>query len=191
MPTGLGDPSPLLVICAPHRPPGYQSSPEQTISPLTDGDLERLIRDGGNHWRKIFTLYAKLLHGLTPLEADWQTCRDRRLLRSGSACALLFEHSCVPEQEQLCLVMGQTFGRAEGWLENDQTLPAEQPFVLHPEHAVIVTPYFDYRQLSNARLASLIQRISDRHPHWLAALAGCTAGNNAPELCTMTALLEQ
>jgi hypothetical protein len=177
--TGLGDTSPLLVICAPHFPPGIQPNPAQAISPLTGGELERLIREGGNHWRKVFTLYAKLLHGLTPLEPDWQTCRDQRLLRSGSACALLFEHSCVPEQEQLCLVMGQTFGRTEGWLAGDQTLPAEQPFVQHPEQAVIVTPYFDYRQLSNARLDSLIQLIRDRHPHWLAAFQRIMHHNGA------------
>ncbi len=169
--SGFGDNSPLLVVFAPHSPPGIQSDRSGDILPLTAKDLHQLVQAGGNHWRKIFNLYAKLLHGLTPLEPDWQSCREHRLLRSGSACALVFEQGWRPEPGQLCVVMGQTYGRSLGWLENDQVLPAEHPFVQHPEQAVIVTPYFDYRQLSNARLASLIQHIADEHSHWLTAFS--------------------
>ncbi|WP_051207082.1 DUF6942 family protein [Saccharospirillum impatiens] len=177
---GLGDRSPLLVVYAPHRPPRCEPDQPEPYSPVTDGELQQLVQAGGNHWRKILNLYAKLLHGLTPLESDWQTCRDQRLLRSGSACALLFEQSHTPEPGQLCLVMGQTFGRTEGWLTSGQTLPAEQPFIQHPKQAVIVTPYFDYRQLSNARLASLVELISDQHSHWLAAFSAQTHQSSAP-----------
>lgn len=167
--SGFGDHSPLLVVCAPHTPPGRQADRLRGIQPLTGNDLNVLIQAGGNHWRKIVNLYAKLLHGLTPLEPDWQTCREQRLLQSGSACALVFEQKWIPEPGQLCIVMGQTYGRSLGWLANDQVLAAEHPFAQHPEQAVIVTPYFDYRQLSNARLASLIQFIASEHPHWLTA----------------------
>ncbi len=135
--TGLGDASPLLVVCAPHRPPTLEPSQRKQLSPLSGDDLNQLVLAGGNHWRKIFNLYAKLLHGLTPLAPDWQSCRDWRLLRSGSACALVFEQGWRPEPGQLCLVMGQTYGRSLGWLTSDQVLPAEHPFVQHPEQAVI------------------------------------------------------
>lgn len=169
--SGLGDRSPLLVVCAPHSPPNIQSDHSRRVQPLTGNHLNQLIQAGGNHWRKIFNLYAKLLHGLTPLEPDWQTCREQRLLQTGSACALVFEQKWIPEPGQLCIVMGQTYGRSLGWLANDQVLPAEHPFAQHPEQAVIVTPYFDYRQLSNARLTSLVQLIAGEHPHWLTAFS--------------------
>lgn len=176
---GLGDASPLLVVCAPHWPPTLQPSQRKQLSPLSGDDLNQLVLAGGNHWRKIFNLYAKLLHGLTPLEPDWQSCRDQRLLQSGSACALVFEQGWRPEPGQLCLVMGQTYGRSLGWLTSDQVLHAEHPFVQHPEQAVIVTPYFDYRQLSNARLTALVQQIADEHPHWLAAFSEQVHQNGA------------
>ena len=150
------------------------------IQPLTGNDLNVLIQAGGNHWRKIVNLYAKLLHGLTPREPDWQTCRDQRLLQAGSACALVFNHKWVPEPGQLCVVMGQTYGRSLGWLTEDQGLPTEHPFAQHPEHAVIVTPYFDYRSLSNARLASLVHRIADEYPHWLTAFSERSHQSSAP-----------
>ncbi|WP_394170065.1 DUF6942 family protein [Saccharospirillum alexandrii] len=169
--SGLGDRSPLLVVCTPHRPPGIQSDRSKGVLPLVRNQLEQLTQAGGNHWRKIFNLYAKLLHGLTPLEPDWQTCREQRLLQTDSACALVFEQKWIPEPGQLCIVMGQTYGRSLGWMANDQVLPAEHPFVQHPEQAVIVTPYFDYRQLSNARLTSLVQLIAGEHPHWLTAFS--------------------
>ncbi|MEX1215631.1 hypothetical protein [Saccharospirillum sp.] len=169
--TGFGDPSPLLVVCAPHRPPSVELEYSKSISPLSGDDLHQLIQAGGNHWRKIFNLYAKLLHGLLPLEPDWKSCREQRLLRSGAACALVFEQLWTPKPGQLCLVMGQTYGRSLGWLASDQVLPAEHPFVQHPEQTVIVTPYFDYRQLSNARLAILVNQIRSHHPHWLAAFS--------------------
>ncbi|WP_127556129.1 DUF6942 family protein [Saccharospirillum alexandrii] len=169
--TGLGDASPSIVVCAPHRPPSLKPNQPNQLLPLAGDDLHRLVQGSGNHWRKIFNLYAKLLHGLTPREPDWQTCREQRLLQAGSACALVFEHKWVPEPGQLCVVMGQTYGRSLGWLADDQVLPAVHPFVQHPEQAVIVTPYFDYRPLSNARLASLVQLIATAHPHWLAAFS--------------------
>ncbi len=111
----------------------------------------------------------------------WQDYRDACLLRSDSGTALLFSEPCfsehtssgsvlseagpalkVPgeraETQPLHIIMGRGYGKA-------LACKAEAPFSLEwlndafaidRHRRVIVSPYFDYRQLSDARIDTLV-----------------------------------
>ncbi|WP_338589694.1 hypothetical protein VXM60_15985 [Shewanella khirikhana] len=111
----------------------------------------------------------------------WQDYRDACLLRSDSGTALLFSEPCfseptssgsvlseagsalkVPgeraETQPLHIIMGRGYGKA-------LACKAEAPFSLEwlndafaidRHRRVIVCPYFDYRQLSDARIDTLV-----------------------------------
>lgn len=138
-PDDLGARNPRLVLYLPHRPNG--------LAQLVDSPTARaLTAANSNHWRKIVTLLAKLA---SPVADDWRTFRDDGL----------FRHTA------LCFAPTLTDGPGWHWiggqdnLERFATLTHQaQPWVGHPDiridpgRRLLLTPYPDYRQISNARV---------------------------------------
>ncbi|PTY38608.1 hypothetical protein BGP77_10510 [Saccharospirillum sp. MSK14-1] len=161
---GLGDSQARLVVFAPHRPPLEAYQQLNGVKPMAPGELAALVEATGNHWRKIVNLYAKLLHQLEPVESRWQDCRDQRLLQAGSGCALLFSPPPLASSDAWQLVMGKAYAEACS-LDRLADLRTDDGFRWSPSRRLILTPYFDYRALSNARLDDLYRLIdSQRQP---------------------------
>lgn len=161
---GLGDTAAGLIVYAPHRPPLEPYLSQNRIQPLAEGELADLISATGNHWRKIFNLYAKLLHRLDPQESSWQSCREQRLLQAGCGCALLFSAPPSPfasSSDSWQLVMGKAYAES-CQLDQVEDLVTFENFRWSPSRRLILTPYFDYRALSNARLDDLYRLIASQ-----------------------------
>ncbi|PCJ44445.1 MAG: hypothetical protein COA99_06845, partial [Moraxellaceae bacterium] len=89
---GIGDRHCQLAVYIANRPPLDEYQDRETIIPTVDGELARIGRETGNHWRKIINIYAKLGFLLDSQSfATWQNYRDSHLLTEGSAQALLFD----------------------------------------------------------------------------------------------------
>jgi len=163
--TGIGDAKAWIRVHCPNRPPLADYEHRDTLWPAAPGELESLVAATGNHWRKIINLYAKLSHGLRPAFDCWQDERDSRLLQAGSGTALLFSKP-GPPVHALTLVMGKTYALDCGFTEDrtpDLATGAEGIRVSLSQR-LILTPYFDYRQLSNARLGALVTLIRESFP---------------------------
>ncbi|MDO3381102.1 DUF6942 family protein [Gilvimarinus algae] len=158
-PAGLGDPDYALAFCIANRPALDHYPALERIAPLAPGELQHIVANSSNHWRKLFSVYAKCLYALGPAShwpSRWQDYRDKHLLQAGSGCALLFTPPAGGER--LHIVAGKTYAAALG-LNQLEWLDAH--FAIDVAHRQIVTPYLDYRQLSNERierLAELIRR---------------------------------
>ena len=144
-PDYLGPPRSALVLYLPHRPQGLD---ELIQAP----DAQQLIENNSNHWRKIVTLLAKVA---SPHE-EWRNFRDDAL----------FAHAA------LCFAPRLADGPGWHWIggkENLQRFNIEglnaKPLRGAPEVAldyekrVLLTPYPDYRQLSNATVAEIRQAL--------------------------------
>ncbi|MCT8866907.1 MULTISPECIES: DUF6942 family protein [Shewanella] len=145
-----------------------------------DNAIAELIALNGNHWRKIFTIMAKIY---APSE-DWRHYRDNLLLKKHQM--LLIGASALSPHASIHIVCGQAAAKPLGLstelfntpLSNRQT--AYQP-LMHASQGklqdvteimqtssvqkkqVLLTPYLDYRQYSNALIAltrSHIQNVS-------------------------------
>ncbi|GGX46014.1 DUF6942 family protein [Saccharospirillum salsuginis] len=162
---GLGDPAARIRVHGPNRPPLPDYEHRDTLTPAAPGELETLVAATGNHWRKIINLYAKLVHGLLPEYDRWQDERDNRLLQAGSGTALLFSKPVMPVCA-LTLVMGKTYALDCGFTESriPDLVTGADGIRISPSQRLILTPYFDYRQLSNARLDALVTLIKDTFP---------------------------
>ncbi|WP_108126275.1 DUF6942 family protein [Saccharospirillum mangrovi] len=158
---GLGDANAILSVYAPHRPPQAPYDGLDQMHPFAAGELAQLVTATGNHWRKIFNLYAKLLHRLSPREPSWQDCREQRLLQAGSGTALLFSPPHSTPSESWRLVMGKAYAESCG-LHLLADLQPLNGFDWSPSQRLILTPYFDYRALSNARLDNLYRLIDSQ-----------------------------
>lgn len=158
---GLGDAESSFKVYIANRPPLDEYQQLTSMFALPSGEIARIAQLTGNHWRKIFNVYAKLVFDLDSQGfASWQQYRQDFLLQKHSKQALLFSKPDLG-QSGLHLVMGRTYAKT---LELEAKLLAvDADFQVDPNKRLIVTPYFDYRQLSNeklARLRSLIVSLS-------------------------------
>lgn len=154
-----------------NRPPLKEYQNIHQLSAMAKGDIHRIAQETGNHWRKIFNVYAKVVFSLAIKDADdailqyktWQCYRDEKLLQAGSSSQLHFASSLMAENlsrvDDSCIriVMGKAF--AETLLEGIELTWLDRDFAINKALGIIVCPYFDYRQLSNAKIETLIELI--------------------------------
>lgn len=150
---GLGDINARFNVYIANRPPLDEYQYLVGMQFMKDGDIARIAQQTGNHWRKIFNVYAKLAFALKAEGfATWQLYRDAFLLRENSSQALLFSEPDL-SQAGLHIVMGRTYAKT---LPLDAKLIAvDADFQIDKNKRLLVVPYFDYRQLSNEKLLRL------------------------------------
>lgn len=158
--TGLGDHNYRLAVCIGNRPdlPEYQQL--TGLKGLKSGDISHIVDRTGNHWRKIFNIFAKLMFQLDGLQvATWQAYRDQQLLQKGCGHALIFSpiDYLTLSSDAICIVSGKSYAEQLGLLE--RAAPLGEGFYIDAARKIIITPYFDYRQLSNRKLDMLISII--------------------------------
>ena len=108
----------------------------------------------GNHWRKIFNVMAKLVFELdTQGFQRWQGLRDQSLLQAESPFAL----ECLNHYQQAN--SGLNDGYSLEW--QNQYFATGQLHMAGSVQSLIVCAYIDYRQLSNARIHSLVALINN------------------------------
>ena len=140
--------------------PQFDAYPQfNELCGLAAGELNHIAKNTSNHWRKVFNVYAKLLFdwysqaGREGLPKTWQMFRDTELFQSHSQTALLFGEPHINEDDSLHLIAGKTYAARLNlppltWIDNY--------FAVNKARRLVVTPYPDYRQLSDEKIAQLI-----------------------------------
>ena len=159
---GIGDKYCNLAVYIENRPPLDEYQILKGLIPAVEGELSRLGRETGNHWRKIINIYAKLGFSLnTEGYLTWQSYRDSFLLTKASRQTLLFDNHIVTEHENCTnIICGKTY--AMKLLDANDLIWMDDNFALSSVQNIIVAPYFDYRQLSNVKLEKLVNIIRKR-----------------------------
>ncbi len=161
----------MIKVFLANRPPLKEYEQQCVFSTMAVGEINRIAAETGNHWRKIFNVYAKFIYSLGIEKHDtdilkyktWQQYRDERLLQSGSKTELHCDNSdlgqsfLINEPATVRIVMAKTY--AESLLENVDLSRIDKDFAINKEQAIIVCPYFDYRQLSNVKIEVLIKLV--------------------------------
>jgi hypothetical protein len=162
---GFGNAQGSIKVYIEHRPPMEEFAELNRVLPIDRHTIERINQAGGNHWRKIFNVLAKLMHGLSPSGCfNWQEYRDKRLLTTQDNLCLLFnkptllKSSLLASQDAVKIIAGK--GYAQRCVSAQLWQWVSPRFAVIPEQRLIVSPYLDYRQLSNERLAHLQQLIA-------------------------------
>lgn len=164
--SGLGDPieSRITVYIA-NRPPLDEYAVIEGIQPMRNSEVYSIAQLTGNHWRKIFNVYAKFIFELWDLPefGEWQGYRDQKLLQEGSNIRLLFSEPNFDEENTIHIVMGKQYAEKIGLSEQDNVgmIRLDKDFAIDKNRNLIVCPYFDYRQLSNEKISRLVKLIHD------------------------------
>lgn len=128
---------------------------------LAAGEIAHIAKNTSNHWRKVFNVYAKflfdwhLLQGINDLPSTWQEYREQELFQAHSQEALLFSSPALDKPNaDIHIIAGKTYAAS---LKLPSLIWLDAHFAINSEHRLIVAPYPDYRQLSNVRIARLIE----------------------------------
>ena len=192
MQAGLGEidssPSQLNIqVYIANRPPMAPYDEQKDCVPMIKGEILAIGQHTGNHWRKVFNVYAKLMFACIQLMEKkvsalpslqqylngfdaftrWQDYRDACLLQSGSATALLFSPPCFDAkpsgqtQQTIHIIMGKGYAQQCGFEYEPPFLLEHQhgDFAVYQQKRLILCPYFDYRQLSNEKITVLVDII--------------------------------
>lgn len=158
MPAGLGDAAYRIAFCIANRPALDHYPSLQAIQPLAPGELAHIVANSSNHWRKLFSVYAKFLYtlGRQPhWPARWQDYREGYLLQAGSGTALLFTPPAL-DGKRVHIMAGKTWAAS---LELPPLHWLDAHFAINADNKLIVSPYLDYRQLSNERIERLARLV--------------------------------
>lgn len=161
-----------------NRPPMPPYDIADDCAPMLPGDIAAIAQYTGNHWRKVFNVYAKIMyefmqalqtravlrgdsqHLITALQSygTWQAYRDHQLLQANSATALLFSEPIIDSNNTLHIIMGKGYAQQLGFDYQAPYLIEHQhaDFACYNDQKVILCPYFDYRQLSNEKISTLV-----------------------------------
>ncbi|TQV89125.1 DUF6942 family protein [Aliikangiella coralliicola] len=155
---GIGSQQARLAVYIANRPPLPEFTGLNDFRPMVSGEIKCIADLTGNHWRKIFNCYAKLSFLLDSNNySSWQELRDNQLLQSNGNEQLLFSPPDINESRIIKIICGRTYFKdlnlniSVDWVDSY--------FGLNFESKLIVTPYFDYRQLTNQRIEQLVDYI--------------------------------
>jgi hypothetical protein len=161
IPVGLGSEKPQIHFYIANRPmiDGYPSLDH--LRPLVPGEIAYITKHTSNHWRKAFNVYAKLLFDWhlrknhAGMRDSWQSYRDDGLFQAQTHEALLFSSPDLSKvvNNHFHIIAGKTYA---GSLTLPSLVWLDAHFAINETHRLIVSPYPDYRQLSNMRIAQLI-----------------------------------
>lgn len=167
---GFGNKEFKLAIYIANRPELDNYPDQATLIPLNPGEIDYIGKNTSNHWRKVFNVSAKFLfqlyseHDQQQVEGfdNWQDYRDRTLFQAECQETLLFSAPQFTDNDVIHIVAGKTYAEQLG-LQN--LIWLDKYFAVSSNEHLIVCPYLDYRQLSNARidtLVSLVQKLRNR-----------------------------
>lgn len=118
-------------------------------------DVPLLIELNGNHWRKIFTIMAKLI---APTYDSWRVFRDKELL---AKVGVAFSLDQLCNYKGVVFIVGNTFRDELPIASSAQAIgvDAHTSFVCLPH---IWCPYLDYRQFPNILIEALREYILEK-----------------------------
>lgn len=117
-------------------------------------DVATLIEINGNHWRKIFTIMAKLA---TPDISAWRTFRDVDLLKR---VGIAFSVDQIQNVKGIVFIVGKTFEAVYPVSDQAELIGEKQQAKI--SFPYVWCPYLDYRQFPNSLIDALRECILEK-----------------------------
>lgn len=160
---GFGSAQFSIAIYIANRPDIDPYRDLNSLHSLSPGEIDLIVKETGNHWRKIFNVSAKFMFQLLSqsdekesLPNTWQECRDNVLFQSHSPVSLLFSPPRTDQNQMIHIIAGRTYATELGLTD---LIWIDEEFAINENRKQIVCPYLDYRQLSNAKITRLVELV--------------------------------
>ena len=152
-----------ITLYLPNKPDLLEYTSKRGLSALKSGEVQSIISQTGNHWRKIFSIYAKISFGLNNQVAKtWQEFRDDILLTSKSNTKISFASKI--SKADIHIISGMACVEKFNLdMKHFKKLDTEGKILYHKN--IYLTPYFDYRQFPNTLIEILNTNLSIKRHH--------------------------
>lgn len=160
--TGVGQKNPKWVLHIANRPE-LESFQNQDFRIFEIGEAAEIIKLTSNHWRKVFSIMAKISFALFDTGCEtWQQYRDTKLLTKEGFEAVSFSPYASSLNQAFHIICGFTY--AQDQLDLARLIPHERQnkLLFSQTENLCVTPYFDWRQLNNEMLDVLVHVLRHR-----------------------------
>ncbi len=166
---GFGSQTPKVILHIANRPP-LDVYAGDVNRPLQLNEAADIIAQTGNHWRKVFSILAKISFALFDTQcSSWQQYRDTKLLTQDgfefvSFSSVQASQTWQTERQFSSISMVCGFQYAETQLPLNGLVGHQQfaKLLWSEPLQCLVTPYFDWRQLNNAMLEVVISIIKNK-----------------------------
>lgn len=165
---GLGNANAAINVYVESTPNIDQYLKQTTCRFMDEDEINTIGQQAGNGWRKVFNVYAKFIYELSIEEVrpykSWQLFRDKQLLQTNSSLCLWLSCSAkqltnnIKKNNTIHIVMGK--GYANRLSLTEQCFWLSEDFAINNEQKLIISPYFDYRQLTNKKITFLCQLLT-------------------------------
>ncbi|MFS1438244.1 DUF6942 family protein [Shewanella sp. 10N.286.48.A6] len=131
--------------------------------------IEQIINDNGNHWRKIFTIMAKI--AVSDKAPDtWRDCRNQLFNPQAaddlkrvnfSQCNIIINATKLSVNSHIHIICGQAaFANIsdQSFISALTAIDESQKIMAHEQ--ILITPYLDYRQFPNVLIEQLRRYLS-------------------------------
>ncbi|WP_144209033.1 DUF6942 family protein [Shewanella donghaensis] len=128
--------------------------------------IEQIIKDNGNHWRKIFTIMAKIA-AANDAPDSWRECRDLIFNNSKklasvpvnfSQCNIIINATELNTHSQVHIICGQeALGKIHDPSFKSAAVAIDDKQKIMAHEQILITPYLDYRQFPNVLIEQLRQ----------------------------------
>ena len=149
-----------IILYLPTKPPLEHYKNKRGLKNLKPLEVSSIISETGNHWRKIFSIYAKIgLHFNAKEVKTWQEYRDTVLLTKDGMEQISFSSKLdLADDNKIHLISGKnTAEKFDLDLKKFKKLDDEGRILFYKN--IYLTPYFDYRQFPNALIDKLIEKL--------------------------------
>jgi hypothetical protein len=150
-----------IILYLPNKPDVDLYKSKRQLKNLGVGEIQEIITATGNHWRKIFSIYAKISFGLTSFPVKtWQEYRDTVLLTKSGIELITFSRKILSKTDgDIHVLSGKNHClQFDLPLEKFKNLDVDGKILKYKN--IYLTPYFDYRQLPNALVELIVKDIA-------------------------------
>ncbi|MFT6633342.1 MAG: hypothetical protein ACJAS4_003312 [Bacteriovoracaceae bacterium] len=148
-----------IILYLPNKPDLENYSKKKSLKNLQNGEVKKIIKLTGNHWRKIFSILSKISIGLSSIqEKTWQEYRDEVLLTKQGGEVISFSMKVIESSSSIHILSGKAhYENFNIPIEKFKAIDTEGRILRYKN--IFLTPYFDYRQFPNALIETLIKHV--------------------------------
>lgn len=123
-----------------------------------DGELEEIIGRSSNDWRKVCSIFSKIINGVLKQETTWQNYLKKCLLQDTGNERIIFSEQNILNQDQnsIHIIAGKNNFEMFGFVESEWKTVGKLEKIKHHKNIYYV-PYFDYRQFPNRLVDEFIE----------------------------------
>ena len=134
-----------IILYLPNRPDLAKYKSKRILKNLKSGSIQDIIDKTSNHWRKIFSIFAKITFKINYSDViKWQDYRDKELLSQNQNEIICFTSKLLESSSNSIHIISGKENAARFKLKHELFIDVDRDGLIKRYKNIYITPYFDY-----------------------------------------------